>query len=114
MTRTLPALAALACLVTACGISPASRMETAAYTCAAGHYSGDTLTVDTAGEDPASGDDTTEGLACILTALDTPRHITARMAATRALDGTQTGTWDAYTATWTYHPDHGMDVVISH
>ena len=32
---------------------------------------------------------------------------------TRALDGTRDAKGDHVSATWTYHPDHGLDVVIT-
>ena len=36
-----------------------------------------------------------------------------RMLLTRAIDGTQEEQWGLYRATWTYHPDQGLNVVIS-
>lgn len=36
----------------------------------------------------------------------------ARIENTRALDGTQTATAGDLTASWTYHPDDGLQVVI--
>ena len=30
----------------------------------------------------------------------------------RALDGRQTGTWDDFEASWGYHPDDGINLVI--
>ncbi len=54
-----------------------------------------------------------EDIACLLSKLDTPDTVASRMDSTRALDGTQTATWDGNTATWTYHPDNGLDIVIS-
>lgn len=36
-----------------------------------------------------------------------------RMSHTRALDGTQTATSpDGYVATWNYHPDSGMTIIV--
>jgi hypothetical protein len=32
---------------------------------------------------------------------------------TRALDGMQTASWGNYEASWTYHPDEGLDVVVT-
>jgi hypothetical protein len=50
--------------------------------------------------------------ARLLSALDMPQSISARMSGTRALDGTQTGEWGDFSATWTYHPDDGLDIVV--
>lgn len=38
--------------------------------------------------------------------------VVARMENTRALDGTQTAESDTATLFWTYHPDHGLMVII--
>lgn len=35
------------------------------------------------------------------------------MSQTRALDGTQHGTWGNISASWTYHPDSGLDAVLT-
>ena len=53
-----------------------------------------------------------EDLACVLLELDTPDSVINRIDSTRALDGRQTGTWDNYSASWGYHPDNGLDIVI--
>jgi hypothetical protein len=34
------------------------------------------------------------------------------MEKTRALDGRQTASWSFIEASWTYHPDNGLDVII--
>jgi hypothetical protein len=34
------------------------------------------------------------------------------MEQTRALDGRQSETWEDFSASWTYHPDNGLDVLI--
>ena len=56
---------------------------------------------------------TMEKLACVLNQLGTPDAVTAQMQATRALDGMQTATWEDVTARWTYHPDDGLDVILT-
>lgn len=50
---------------------------------------------------------------CVLQALDVPSSIMNRFETTRALDGTQTGTWDEFEATWNYHPDDGLNITIT-
>lgn len=35
-----------------------------------------------------------------------------RMSRTRALDGTQTAEGDGVNATWTFHPDNGLQIVV--
>ena len=52
-------------------------------------------------------------IACVLQMLDVPTSIINRIDTTRALDGTQTGTWDEYEATWNYHPNSGSNITIT-
>lgn len=44
-------------------------------------------------------------------ALGLPDSVTIKMSQTRALDGRQTETYEDITVSWTYHPDHGLDVL---
>jgi len=73
--------------------------------------SGNTLSIDSKGKDDASGADITD-VICILVALDVSDAVISRLESTRALDGRQEGSWEGYTATWGYHPDSGLDLVI--
>lgn len=84
-------------------------------TCASGTLSdGDeTLVIDTEGDEIGTGADTYDGLLCTLAELETPQAIIARMEQTRALDGMQSAHWESFDASWTYHPDHGMDVILT-
>jgi hypothetical protein len=36
----------------------------------------------------------------------------SKMKKTRALDGTQSASWDAVEATWSYRPDNGFDTIL--
>lgn len=72
-----------------------------------------TLVIDTEGEEPGSGTDTFDALSCTLGELDTPQSVIARMDQTRALDGMQTAEWAGFAASWTYHPDDGLDLIIT-
>jgi len=49
---------------------------------------------------------------CVLDELDAPSSIVPKMAQTRALDGTQSDSWDDFEVSWTYHPDNGFNVII--
>ena len=71
-----------------------------------------TLILDTQGEDDVTGVDYTAVL-CVLSQLNTPERITQTMNSTRALDGRVTDSWDSFTASWSYHPDTGLDLVVS-
>jgi len=73
--------------------------------------SGDTLVVDHKGEDDVDGV-SIDQVACALFELGTPDSIVARLDSTRAIDGVQTGSWDGYAITWSYHPDSGLNLII--
>lgn len=71
---------------------------------------GSALSIDTEGEESAGA--TFIEAACVLSSLEVPDSIVARVDTTRALDGRQTGSWDSYEASWIYHPDDGLSMVI--
>jgi hypothetical protein len=70
-----------------------------------------TLTVDTRGEEDATGASLDE-LSCILDHLAAPEAVRAHMEQTRALDGRQQDSWGTLTASWIYHPDTGMELIV--
>ncbi|MCA1655830.1 MAG: hypothetical protein LC635_05200, partial [Pseudonocardiaceae bacterium] len=98
----------------AAGIT-ATDLKTASTECGAGELDDNdhTLLLDMAGQDFGTGSATPDDVACVLYELDAPRSVTARMDSTRALDGMQTATWEGYEASWTYHPDAGLDLIIT-
>lgn len=53
-----------------------------------------------------------EWLAQLLDELGFPTATQARMERTRAIDGTLEATGAAVTATWTYHPDSGLQIIV--
>lgn len=71
---------------------------------------GTSLELRTAGDESTGAPLTT--VVCILNELQIPESIIARMESTRALDGTVTGNWDGFSASWTYHPDDGLNVIV--
>lgn len=73
---------------------------------------GRTLDLDMKGEELGSGELTWAEVKCYLNALNTPAYVVRHMQSTRALDGRQTDTWGSFEASWIYHPDDGLDVLI--
>jgi hypothetical protein len=71
---------------------------------------GDSVSLQTEG-DETSGADLAD-VVCVLAELDVPDSVITRMDSTRALDGRQTGEWDDLSASWSYHPSNGLDIVI--
>jgi hypothetical protein len=69
---------------------------------------GGTIVVDTGSE---YGDPT--GMACVLNELDTPSSITAQMDRTTSMMGVQEAEDDGIEYSWSYHPDNGVNMVIT-
>ncbi|HEX6359666.1 hypothetical protein [Actinophytocola sp.] len=92
-----------------------TQLRQAFTECHAGDLGDDdhTLVIDTSGDELASGSASMEGLTCVLDELETPQSVISKMYATRALDGMQSGTWSNFEASWTYHPDAGLDLIIT-
>jgi hypothetical protein len=53
-----------------------------------------------------------EAIASLVTALEMPTSIVTKIENTRALDGTQSDSWDGIEVSWSYHPDTGIDMVL--
>ena len=66
---------------------------------------------DTEGEEDISGDPVTD-VACVLVFLKAPSYVVTQIDNTRALDGMQRARWGPFRASWTYHPDNGLSIVI--
>jgi len=52
-------------------------------------------------------------IECFGDGIGMPQHVRSEMYQTRALDGRQEAEWDVFAASWSYHPDDGLDVVFS-
>lgn len=72
---------------------------------------GHTLSLDGQGKDDANGLAWSD-IECALKAVNVPDYVREQMGSTRALDGTQRESWDNFSASWSYHPDSGMNVVL--
>ncbi|WP_437584269.1 hypothetical protein ACSAGD_03060 [Paramicrobacterium sp. CJ85] len=76
----------------------------------------------TIGDDGASlelqtmGEDATgmsfDSFDCVVTELGISDAVMNRIENTRALDGRQEASWDDFTASWTYHPDNGLNMLV--
>ena len=73
---------------------------------------GRTISFDTAGEEDYGVGDDIEDIACVLLALRAPSFVVTEIDNTRALDGMQRDHWRTFKASWTYHPDDGLNIVI--
>lgn len=73
---------------------------------------GKTLIVNTKPKDDDPLGVTSLALECVYEQLDVPTRITERIGATRSLDGRQEGDWKGFTASWSYHPDSGANLIV--
>ena len=71
---------------------------------------GQSISMKSEGEESEGAD--IADLACVFGELHMPDSVMSRIDGTRALDGRQTATWKTYTASWGYHPNDGLDIVI--
>lgn len=72
---------------------------------------GDSLTIETAGDESAGTD--YDAVGCVLGRINTPDSVISQMNSTRALDGMQSASWDSITATWNYHPNSGIRLILA-
>jgi hypothetical protein len=56
---------------------------------------------------------TVQDFTCVRGVLGMPLSVTAHMDGTRALDGRQSDTWGDLSASWTYHPTQGLNIIIT-
>lgn len=73
---------------------------------------GRSITFDMKGEADAVGADIAD-IACLLSELDVPSAVMSHIDQTTSMDGRQTETWGDLTASWSYHPDRGLDGVLT-
>jgi hypothetical protein len=50
---------------------------------------------------------------CVLDALEIPRTVESRIYNTTAIMGQQEAFWDDIVASWSYHPDRGLDLSLT-
>lgn len=73
---------------------------------------GRSITFDMKGEADAVGADIAD-IACLFSELDVPSAVMSHIDQTTSMDGRQTETWGDLTASWSYHPDRGLDGVLT-
>ncbi|MCG2798986.1 MAG: hypothetical protein L6367_10655 [Cellulomonas sp.] len=73
---------------------------------------GASLTFDMKGKDDLSGAHV-ESINCLFGKLDMPSAVSSHMNQTTSMDGRQTESWGNLTISWSYHPDRGLDGVLT-
>jgi hypothetical protein len=56
--------------------------------------------------------DTAQAGFCVLEELDAPASTVSLVESTNSTMGRQTDSWDGFEASWSYHPDSGLDMTI--
>lgn len=78
---------------------------------------GQTLLVDTNPNDIESGrysaTSYTDAFVCVLGKLGTPAAIVSKIERTNSLMGAQEASHDELNYSWTFHPDHGTELIIT-
>lgn len=100
---------------TAAGVTVLAAAKKSCDPSGAGTTLGDgdrTLLLDGIGDEDSSGI-WSSGLTCVLNSLHAPMYVQQQLDSTRALDGRQQASWDNLRASWTYHPDAGLDAIIT-
>lgn len=91
-------------------------LEQAYDACSSGEGA-DTLTLGDAGKtiiiDTGSEYGSIDGAACVMTQLDTSEAIVAQMDSTTAMMGVQDASDGDIAYQWSYHPDNGLNMVIT-
>jgi hypothetical protein len=72
---------------------------------------GKTVYFDGTGEEDFDGVDFSS-VQCVLEALKAPTSIFDRIGSTSALQGVVEGDWSNFHASWTYHPNNGLDLTL--
>ncbi|MDM7991450.1 hypothetical protein [Arthrobacter sp. zg-Y877] len=103
LTSTRPSTA-LIDAVSTCGVEDETGIELG--------DEGQSLTMDGQGEEYYATGAAYEDIECVLGATGMPDSVSSRMGNTRALDGTQNAQWGDISASWSYHPDSGSNVVL--
>jgi hypothetical protein len=97
------------------GVGP-TRFEAAAADCGLEDSvvgdGGKSLYLDMEGEELLSGELDYFEILCVLEEVHVPDYVLDHMGSTRSLDGRQSDEWDGIEASWTYHPDDGLDVLL--
>lgn len=91
---------------------PDTQLRQAFDACTAGDLEDDdhTLLFDGVGL-YGSADDFAD-VACVLVSLDTPQSVINKMDRTNSLAGVVEADWGNIHASWTYHPDDGMSLIL--
>jgi hypothetical protein len=74
---------------------------------------GSTLIVTGTDVDTSSGKAATKVAICLMDQTKMPASVRNHVEHTRALDGTQTDSWDGIKVRWTYHPDNGLNMTFT-
>lgn len=73
---------------------------------------GTSIVIDGPSDESAGLADAITGTFCVLKELEIPTYVTTQIENTTSLMGRQEASWDGIEASWSYHPDNGLDLVL--
>jgi hypothetical protein len=73
---------------------------------------GTSIVIDGPSDESAGLTDAITGTFCVLEELEVPTFVTTQIENTTSLMGRQEASWDGIEASWSYHPDNGLDLVL--
>ncbi|MGO1173704.1 MAG: hypothetical protein ACTHXO_03890 [Actinomycetaceae bacterium] len=99
-----PAEQSLSTAATECAVSATDGLELV--------DEGRTITFDNRGGEDFAGAAYSD-IACVFDALALPATIDTHIGQTTSLDGRQTAHWEDFEIQWSYHPDRGLDGLVT-
>jgi hypothetical protein len=102
------------------GEEPRSELEAAKNICAAGRPDGVTYitlgdegsSLTLIGEGEESSGASIYDIVCVLAELDMPDSVASQIERTTAMMGVQQAAWGDFEASWSYHPDNGLNMIV--
>lgn len=85
-----------------------NKLDEAYQSCSQGHY--DSVSYDEQNKALTIND--TDGYNCVVQKMDIPSQITERVDSANTIMGEQSGSWDNYSATWSYNGSSGNFVMV--
>lgn len=92
-----------------------SKIDRAAQACGFGLDTADaghTLHMQTETVDPVNSMSAAD-FTCLAQNLQMPSRVSDEISRTTSLMGLQSDQWDGIKASWTYHPDNGLDLILT-
>jgi hypothetical protein len=111
-------LAAAALIAVACSSNPVADAAAVCEDLLGSQFTADvatdgrSVTVSGGGRDDARASATVNTVGCLLSEAGAPQAVVPAIQRTRPIDGVQNYEWDGAQASWTFHPDAGINLTL--